>query len=149
MLAGRATDMAVLHAQAFDEPWSAKAFEELMASPGVFALAVEDRRLVGLILMRAVAGEAEVLTLAVAPGRRRQGVAHGLLDAGLATAIAAGAERAFLEVAEDNGPAIALYRASGFTDAGRRPGYYARRGSAPVDALVLAVTLPALNSKGP
>ncbi|MFU1477623.1 hypothetical protein ACM25N_07930 [Roseovarius sp. C7] len=46
----------------------------------------------------------------------------------------------FSEVAEDNAGAIALYRAAGFGECGRRKGYYRRAGGA-VDALVLAKDL--------
>jgi [ribosomal protein S18]-alanine N-acetyltransferase len=64
--------------------------------------------------------EAEILNLAVDPAWRRRGVGSALL--------AAVAERAhgviFLEVAERNAPAIALYRKHGWEDAGFRPGYY-------------------------
>jgi ribosomal-protein-alanine N-acetyltransferase len=133
--------MARLHAATFDAPWDEQAFCELLASPGVYALGAGKRALAGLILMRVVAGEAEVLTLAVAPAHRREGLGRALLDAGLVTAIAAGAERAFLEVAEDNAPAIALYRAAGFADVGRRPGYYPRGSGSAVAALVLSCAL--------
>jgi ribosomal-protein-alanine N-acetyltransferase len=96
---------------------------------------------VGLILMRAIAGEAEVLTLAVEPSHRRRGVARALLRAGLTQAAASGAEEVFLEVAADNVAALALYRAEGFREAGHRGGYYRRPGGAAVDALVLRRTL--------
>ena len=138
LLAGRAPDMARLHAKTFDAPWAEDAFTELLASPGVYALGVGKRALAALILMRAVAGEAEVLTLAVAPAHRRQGLARSLIDAALVTAMAAGAERAFLEVAEDNQAAIALYRGAGFTSVGRRPGYYSRKSGPAIAALVLS-----------
>jgi len=46
-------------------------------------------------------------------------------------------KRLYLEVAEDNAVACALYRKLGFAETGRRKGYYARKGAAPVDALVL------------
>lgn len=64
--------------------------------------------------------EAEILNLAVDPSWRRRGVASALL-----TAVA---ERAhgviFLEVAEPNAAAIALYRKHGWVEAGFRTGYY-------------------------
>lgn len=100
----------------------------------------------GLILMRAIAGEAEVLTLAVAPAHRRRGVGRALLEAGLAQAALLGAEAAFLEVAADNPAALNLYRRSGFQEVGRRLGYYARPSGPAADALVLRRTL---NSPGP
>ena len=142
--AADATDaltLAKAHASAFDAPWPPEAFSTLMGTPGVFALAAVDGAPVGLILMRAIAGEAEVLTLAVEPAHRRRGVARALLRAGLAQAEAAGAEEAFLEVAADNAGALALYREEGFAQAGHRGGYYRRTDGEAVDALVLRRTL--------
>jgi len=133
--------LAAIHAEAFDHPWPPEAFTELLASPGVFALAAVTEAPVALILMRAIAGEAEVLTLAVAAGHRRLGAARALLEAGLGLAAQQGADTCFLEVAADNDAAIGLYRSSGFEAAGRRAGYYRRSGHAPVDALVLRRTL--------
>jgi ribosomal-protein-alanine N-acetyltransferase len=139
--ASDALALAKAHASAFEAPWPPEAFASLMGTPGVFALAAVDRAPVGLILMRAVAGEAEVLTLAVDPGHRRRGVARALLEAGLAQAAAMGAEEAFLEVAADNRAALALYRQEGFEEAGHRGGYYRRADGEAVDALVLRRTL--------
>lgn len=134
--------MAALHAQAFETPWDEQAFAELLGGAGVIALAVRDEQgLIGLILMRAVADEAEILTLAVAPAHRRQGLARTLLDAALAVAVEAGARRAFLEVGVDNLPAIALYEGAGYALIGRRPAYYARTSGPPMDALVLSRAL--------
>jgi [ribosomal protein S18]-alanine N-acetyltransferase len=133
--------LAKAHASAFDAPWPPEAFSGLLATPGVFALTAVNHEPVGVILMRAVAGEAEVLTLAVEPGHRRRGVARALLEAGLAQAAAMGAEEAFLEVAADNLGALALYREAGFAQAGFRGGYYLRPDGDTVDALVLRRTL--------
>jgi ribosomal-protein-alanine N-acetyltransferase len=129
--------LAAVHALAFEQPWPPEAFAALLDSPGVFALAAVIGAPVALILVRAVAGEAEVLTLAVAPAHRRRGAARALLTAGLDLAAAAGAGTAFLEVAADNAAAIGLYRAAGFDQVGRRPAYYARTGGPAVDAFVL------------
>ncbi len=87
----------------------------------------------GFILVREAAGEAEILTLAVAPRARRQGLGRTLVDAAIARL---GSADLFLEVAADNIAAIALYQQNGFTQAGVRRGYYARPGGA-VDALLL------------
>jgi ribosomal-protein-alanine N-acetyltransferase len=91
----------------------------------------------GFILGRALAGEAEILTLAVAPTHRRRGLGRALLEAAMGVCGTLGAETMFLEVAADNAAAIALYEAAGFAPAGRRKAYYARPGRAAVDALVL------------
>jgi ribosomal-protein-alanine N-acetyltransferase len=139
--ASDALALAKAHAAAFDTPWPPEAFSGLMGTPGVFALTAVDGAPVGLILMRAIAGEAEVLTLAVEPSHRRRGVARALLRAGLGQAAAAGAEEAFLEVAADNAPALALYRSEGFVEAGHRGGYYRRSEGEAVDALLLRCVL--------
>ncbi len=130
--------LAAVHASAFQKPWNAEAFAVLLRGPGVFAwLACEETQPVGLILMRAIADEAEVLTLAVSADHRRRGVARRLLAQGLDGARAAGAERVFLEVADDNGAAIALYAQAGFVKVGRRKAYYARVAGPAADALVM------------
>ncbi len=130
--------LARLHASAFDAPWDAAALAALLAQPGVFAIERPD----GFILMRTAADEAEILTLAVQPAARRRGLGRELTAAGLARARTLGAERVFLEVAEDNAPARALYGRLGFTEAGRRPAYYASSDGRRRDAFVLALNFP-------
>ena len=90
---------------------------------------------------RAVAGEAEILTLAVEPAARRQGLALALVTAAAGAARMAGAQAMFLEVADDNVAAIGLYEAAGFTRAGVRRGYYDRGPQGYVDALVMRLDL--------
>lgn len=131
--------LAAIHAEAFDAPWDAAAFRELLGQPGVIAIAEVD----GFILIRVVADEAEILTLAVRPAARRQGIAARLTAQAAAAAQSFGATRLFLEVAEDNAPARALYAALGFQPAGRRRGYYARKDAPAVDALILALNFAA------
>lgn len=124
---------AALHAQSFDEPWDAAALRVLMNAPGVIALSSAD----GFILVRVAADEAEILTIAVDPGRRRSGQGGALLAAATEAARVAGALRLFLEVSSENAAARGLYARHGFTQVGHRVRYYGD-GS---DALVLALTL--------
>lgn len=127
-------DLAALHARAYQHgrAWSAKEFELLLAEEPTFII----NGPVGFIIGRVVADEAEVLMVTVEP--RQQGVGHGrtLLAAYEYAAAQAGAEVSFLEVAEDNAPALALYAAQGYREAGRRPKYY-KRPDGHADALVL------------
>ena len=118
-------------------PWSEAEFTDLLASPLVFALTEPG----GVLLARAVAGEAELLTVAVAPGQRRNGTGAALVRAFLQEATARGADSAFLEVAADNAPALALYAAAGFTPAGKRRGYYTDPDGRAQDALILVRSL--------
>lgn len=128
-------EMAAIHASAFPpgEAWDARAIAGLLATPGCFA----HHRPGAFILARVAADEAEVLTLATTPAARRQGLARALLDQATATAIALGAKTMWLEVAENNFSALALYQGLGFAEAGRRPGYYANKTA----ALVLRLNL--------
>ena len=129
--------LARLHAAAFagtDRPWSAAEFASLLALPG--ALLLGDAR--AFLLGRLAADEAEVLTLATGTAHRRQGLASALLARFEGEARTRGAARAFLEVAEDNAPARALYAKAGYAEVGRRPRYYARAQGRPVAALILA-----------
>lgn len=139
--AGRAhpTVLAAIHAQCFPpgEAWSATIMAAELSMPGVFAYLSEatfNDETGGMILARTVADEAEILTLAVVPAARRQGIARALVDAAAAHARAQGAARFFLEVATSNLPAQALYRRAGFVQVGIRRRYYPD-GS---DALVLS-----------
>lgn len=132
--AGRLAD---LHAQAFESPWGAKAFDDLLDQSGVIALEARD----GFILMRVVADEGEILTLAVRPAARQAGLGLRLVEQASVDAVSRGATRLFLEVAHDNVAARALYAKAGFSEAGRRAGYYGRRDGSRVDALVLTKTL--------
>lgn len=114
--------LAALHADAFDRPWSQADIAAVMAGPGALALVVESR---GFILCRAIAGEAEILTLAVSPAARRLGVGRALVEAAAGLAAQSGAGSLFLEVAHDNVAALALYASAGFERVGLRRGYYA------------------------
>ncbi len=131
--------LAALHAEAFDVPWSASAFADLLGQPGVLLEAEAD----GFVLVRVAADEAEILTLAVRPDMRRVGLGSRLMRVAADRAASAGAERLLLEVAEDNAAARALYARLGFQTAGRRPRYYARPNASPVDALLLVLILTA------
>jgi ribosomal-protein-alanine N-acetyltransferase len=129
---------AALHGAAgFHEPWTARAFADLLAMAGAAGLlALADREPIGLVLWRIAADQAEILTICTLPGQRRTGVGRHLLAAAIGAMHADGARRLFLEVAVDNDAAIGLYRALGFTDEGRRRSYYAGP-HGPVDALIL------------
>lgn len=126
---------AALHARGFDtgRPWRAAEFAALLDSPHVFVVGDGTAFALG----RALAGEAELLTIVTDPGHRRRGLARDRLERFEAEARARGAATAFLEVAEDNPAARALYIAAGYAEAGRRPAYYPRGTAAPAAAMVL------------
>lgn len=121
--------LAVLHREDFIRPWSDGEFASLIGQDTVFGFgALETGKgregPVGFVLARLAAGEAEILTVAVARSHRRFGLGWKLMDAVLRELHAARAEALFLEVDEANAPAIALYRRLGFREVAKRPAYY-------------------------
>jgi ribosomal-protein-alanine N-acetyltransferase len=136
--------LAALHGVCFTDGWSVDSLGQLLASPGAFALITEQvGRPAGFILARNAAGEAEILTLAVASAARHAGLGRALICQAARHAATCGANVVFLEVAVANAAARSLYGALGFEEAGRRKGYYVEHpGSAPGDALVLKAELP-------
>jgi ribosomal-protein-alanine N-acetyltransferase len=128
-------DLAQLHAAAFDDTrgWSAAEFAQLLGQTGVILCDTGH----AFALIRVTLDEAELLTLATDPSHRRQGRAKAILAEAESAATNIGAQQMFLEVAEDNAAANALYRKAGYKEVGRRPGYYATKAATPVAALVL------------
>jgi [ribosomal protein S18]-alanine N-acetyltransferase len=126
-----AADIAALHATMFPAAWDQAAITGLLDHPGSVALVAclaNPLRLGGFALAQVAADEAEILTIGVTPAWRRHGIGVRLI-AGLERASRnAGAKRLFLEVAEANAAALQLYKATGFTEVGRRKGYYVTPG---------------------
>jgi ribosomal-protein-alanine N-acetyltransferase len=132
--------LASLHSGAFvrQRPWDAKEFTSLLASPTVFLVHTQNAFALG----RVIVDEAELLTLATDPRHQRKGLAREVLTGFLSQATDRGATRAFLEVAADNAPAVALYDSAGFVRDGRRPEYYQMLDGQSVDALIMSRALP-------
>jgi Fur family ferric uptake transcriptional regulator len=134
--------LARLHKASFAEAWNERALQGLIASGASACLAEDSGRLAGFVLFRTASDEAEILTVAVAPEARRNGLGRALVTLAASLAAQSGATRLFLEVAANNAAARALYGRLGFVPAGHRKGYYRTPGKPPEDALVLSVPLP-------
>jgi [ribosomal protein S18]-alanine N-acetyltransferase len=129
-------DMAALHLACFTtpRPWSSAEIKDILDNPYCFVCTVPE----GFAIGRAVAGEAELLTIAVAPAAQGRGIGAALIDDFLAKAKLRQSESAFLEVAENNGAAISLYVKKGFVQTGQRPRYYHQPDGSAVSALTFA-----------
>lgn len=124
-VAADAPALAALEAMAFPHPWtSLQLVSELRQATALGWVAEDAAGTAGYSLFRRVLDEAELLRLAVAPARRRQGLATALVEQGLAALRDGGCAAAFLEVREDNRGAISFYERSGWQRAGRRNRYY-------------------------
>lgn len=131
--------IAAMHAECFDNPWSAMDIAQLMASPGALAfIALAGEEPAAFLLARRAAGETEILTLGTRPFARRRGLAR-LLLAELAS-LAPGS--LFIEVGRDNEAARGLYASLGFVKAGWRKDYYERPGGRREHAIVLRKDVP-------
>lgn len=128
--------LAAIHAASFPlaEQWGPDVMALQLGLPGAFGLVHLGS---GMVLARSMADEAEILTLAVMPERRRDGLGRALLLAAMDRAAQQGARTMFLEVAVTNAPARSLYTRANFTQVGQRPSYYPDGR----DALVLRAAL--------
>ena len=111
---------------------------EDVAAPRSWWVAHDDGKLLGLAGGMVVDGDVQILDVAVDPAHRREGIARKLLSHVSYDAQMLGCTTASLEVEDGNEGAIALYNALGFTEAGRRRGYY----GAGKDAIVMTAPLP-------
>ena len=133
-----AEQLAALHADAFRRGWSVEEFERLLIEHNVVAdRAMSGARLVGFVISRLAADEAEILSIAVDPSHRGQGLARKLLDVHLRRLAVYGIASVFLEVDERNIPARRLYEGLRFREVGRRKSYYVEAGNDAGTALVL------------
>src|SRR5437764_8310189 len=94
---------ARLHAEAFaslgERAWTRQEVAELLASPGVAGLVLQaSDEAIGFAVCRLAADEAELLTIAVRPNRRRHGAGRTLLQAVIAHAREARSHSLFLAV---------------------------------------------------
>jgi [ribosomal protein S18]-alanine N-acetyltransferase len=120
-----AAAIAAVHKTSFQRGWDEDEVHRLLMQNNVVAhRAMAGRAMIGFILSRLAGGEAEILSIAIAPNRRGRGFARPLLDLNLRRLAGLGAHTVFLEVDEHNAAARALYRRAGFSDVGRRQSYY-------------------------
>lgn len=126
-----------LQTSSFTNPWSAEALAwELEHSPVSRLYVLQDAMGTPAAFCACwhLVDELHVNSLAVAPARRRQGLASLLMRGVLADARRAGAVAATLEVRRSNEAARALYERLGFAVEAIRPDYYTNPRE---DALIL------------
>ena len=127
----------------FGEAWTRSQLSGILPMGGVLLMIAIDRAsesVVGFSLSRTVAGESELLLIAVLPGEQRRGVGTLLLDHFLDRARKDGVSRVHLEVRDGN-PAIDMYHFAGFSPVGRRRNYYHATSGKRYDAITLACEL--------
>lgn len=124
----RTGDLAlVMHNEnrAYSHPWGEAIFHDCLA--GMYQCWVMEnarRRLFGHAVVQRVLDEAHLLNLCIAPEFHGQGLGRRFLHFLLDTCQTAGVTSFYLEVRVSNAAALSLYRSEGFTEIGRRKGYY-------------------------
>ena len=144
LVASQAADVAVLHAASFARPWSVLEVEQLIRDPSVIGHAATDGRnsaVIGFILTRVAADEAEIISVAVGKSERGRGIARQLVAANLAEAASRNVGSVFLEVDEQNTAARALYDRLGFQPVGMRTAYYRKPDGTAATAIVMRLDM--------
>ena len=118
-------DAARMERECFGETITAEAFCRFADAPAnhYFCAVGATGAFLGYGGISLVADEAEIITVAVSPAHRRQGIARALMEHMLRLAEDASAS-VYLEVRASNTPAIELYRSLGFAGTGVRKNYY-------------------------
>jgi len=121
--------------RSFPAPWSLAMFVlELSKPSGICLAAADGDELAGYLVCSRYDQVWHLMNVAVAPERRRGGVATGLIGR-LLEETGEGADLPItLEVRVSNREAIAMYEGIGFRSAGVRPRYYQDNGE---DALIM------------
>lgn len=119
--------------RSFPTPWSLAMFVLELSKPSGVCLAAEARGdLAGYLVCSRYADVWHLMNVAVAPERRREGIARALIETTLER-VGHGA-RLTLEVRASNRSAIAMYERFGFRASGTRRRYYHDSGE---DAVIM------------
>jgi [ribosomal protein S18]-alanine N-acetyltransferase len=130
--------LAQLHGAAFHRGWGAGEFEQLLLDRSVLTHRLrQNGRLIGFVVSRRAADEAEILSIAIDTRHRGRGLSRQLLLTHLGHLAGQGIGRVFLEVEENNQPARRLYERNGFAVVGRRERYYRDPSGQALNALVM------------
>lgn len=133
---------------AFGEAWTRAQVDSALAMGNCRVMLVDakgdrpapDAPAAAFSLVRSVAGEDELLLIAVDPAHRGRGLGARLLDLVIADSRARGSEEIHLEMRSGN-PAEHLYRARGFVPVGLRPNYYRGPDGGRLDAITFRFDL--------
>ncbi|MGC2778563.1 MAG: ribosomal protein S18-alanine N-acetyltransferase [Bradyrhizobium sp.] len=133
-----AARLAQIHAASFHRGWGEGEFASMLAERNTMAHRLRlGRKIIGFIVSRIGADEAEILSVALDPNQRGRGFSRDLLLLHLGHLAGRGVRTVFLEVEENNQPARRLYERAGFATVGRRERYYLQPGGEQLNALLM------------
>lgn len=114
----------ILERQIFSRPWSEESMRSALQQETIYLVDETDGRIRGYLGIWCMAEDGDLCNMAVAEGVRREGVASGLMEEGMAQCRKQGVQRIVLEVRQSNLPAQTLYQHKGFVPIGVRKQYY-------------------------
>lgn len=140
--------LSEIHRRCFEDAWDEKAMADLLATPGTTALLALDENEsaslpCGFVMFRKAADEIETFSLAVLPNKRRRNIASSLMNELVRLTREAGGGRIFIEYADTNEAARALYERLGYEPVGRRSGYYRNSDGTSHNAITAVLNVPA------
>lgn len=122
-------------------PWSSQIFIDSMEAGTLLVVMEQDGEVVGYGVQSSVAGESQLLNLAVHPQYQGRGLGCFLLQWLIQQATEARSEMMFLEVRLSNRKAQQLYLDLGFNEIGMRKSYYRVKNGQREDALIFALQM--------
>lgn len=135
-------DVVAVEQSVYPHPWTRTNFaDSLKHGYQAWVLRNQARELLGYFLVMGVVDEAHLLNVAVAAPWQGQGLGRFLLNQSVACARGLGMESMLLEVRPSNVRALEIYRRYGFTEIGRRKGYYPAANGSREDAIVMRIAL--------
>ena len=126
-----------LHSASFQPGWKESDFNGMFEVAHTVAFVAQE----GFAVARLIAGEAEILTLAVNPEARRKGLGKALVKVMQEWLKSNNADSVFLEVRESNEPALIMYTQAGFVRISERRGYYSNPDGSRESAIVMRLAL--------
>ncbi|ATP11862.1 ribosomal-protein-alanine acetyltransferase [Bartonella henselae] len=132
-----------IHQHCFVPAWEKKTFDHFLTDQSIFgykaSLIGRPDEILGFCLCRLILDEAEIITIAVHPHCRRQGIGTLLIDSTLRHLHHERALKLFLEVEETNLSALSLYKGFEFQKIAKRFAYYQSKNSR-TDAIIMQKT---------
>ena len=116
------SDIFLIEQSCFSIPWTEQSIcDSVGIDSNYFNIAYADGKPAGYMSMQLAAGEGDIMRVAVLPEYRRLGIGRALLkECFLSTK----PDIVFLDVRENNVPAVRLYESFGFEKTGIRKNYY-------------------------
>lgn len=113
-----------LEKESFDNPWSEAILDGEIVREDAHIIVSRNGDISGYAIFRSGLDTAELFRIGVKKENRRGGIAESLMAEGEKWCRSRGNQKLLLEVNEANTPARALYIKLGFTETGKRKGYY-------------------------